>query len=104
MCRLLNKRTLRSCQFVYIAFNVYKYMFNRVLNRKFVNPRVRCKRVRCKRDLLHKIFFSSLNRSEGFQRALCKSESFIVRVNDYRNILDAYDAGRKTRPRDRDFS
>jgi hypothetical protein len=101
-CRLLNEKTLRSCRFAYIAFSVYKYMFGRVLNREFMNPRVRYKRVRCKRDLLYETLFNSLNRSEGFQRTLYKIESLIVRVNDYRSILNAYDAGRETeteRPR-----
>jgi hypothetical protein len=40
-------------------------------------------------------FFSSLNKSEGTQRALCGGESLIVRVNSHRSILNAYDAGRE---------
>jgi hypothetical protein len=72
-------------------------MFGHVLNRGFVNPRVRCRR-----DSLHETLFSSLNRSKGSQRALCGGESLIVRVDGYRSILDAYDAGREAatkRPR-----
>jgi hypothetical protein len=65
-------------------------MFGRVLNRGFVNPRVRCRR-----DLLHETLLSSLNRSKGSQRALCGGESLIVRINGYRSILNAYDAGRE---------
>jgi hypothetical protein len=60
-----------------------------------MNPRVRCRCVRCKRDLLHKTLLSSLNKSKGFQRALCGGESLIVRVNGYCNILNAYDAGKE---------
>jgi hypothetical protein len=67
-------------------------MFGRVLNRGFVNPRVRCKR-----DSLHKTLLSSSDRSEGSQRALCGGESLVVRVdvNGYRSILNAYDAGKE---------
>jgi hypothetical protein len=96
VCRLLDEGTSRSCRFACVAFSVYRYMFGRVLNRGFVNPRVRCRRVRCKRDSLHETLLSSSNRSEGSQRASCGGESLIVRVNDYRSILDAYDAGRET--------
>jgi hypothetical protein len=78
-------------------FGVYRYMFGRVLNRGFVNPRVRCRR-----DSLHETFLSSLDRSEGSQRVLCEGESLVVRVDGYRSILDAYNAGREAatkRPR-----
>jgi hypothetical protein len=95
MCQSLEERTSRSCRFVCVAFSVYKYMFGRVLNREFMNPRVRCRRVRCKRDLLYKTLLSSLNRSEGSQRALCEGENLVVRVNGYRSILNAYDAGKE---------
>jgi hypothetical protein len=47
------------------------------------------------RDSLHKTLLNFLNRSEGSQRALCEGESLIVRVNDYRSILNAYDAGKE---------
>jgi hypothetical protein len=68
-------------------------MFGRVLNREFMNPRVRCKR-----DSLYKTFLSSLNRSEGFRRALRGNKSLIVRVNvnGYRSIFNASDAGKET--------
>jgi hypothetical protein len=62
-----------------------------------VNPRVQCKR-----DSLHETFLSSLNRSKGSQRAPRGGESLVVRVDGYRNILDAYDAGKEAeteRPR-----
>jgi hypothetical protein len=74
-------------------------MFGRVLNRGFVNPRVRCRRVRCRRDSLHETLLSSLDRSEGSQRAPRGGESLVVRVNvnGYRSILDAYDAGREAK-------
>jgi hypothetical protein len=65
-------------------------MFGRVLNRGFVNPRVRCRR-----DSLHETLLSSLNRSEGSQRASCGGESLVVRVNGCRSIPDAYDAGKE---------
>jgi hypothetical protein len=61
VCRLLDKRISRSCRFACVAFDVHRYMFGRVLNRGFVNPRVQCKR-----DSLHKNLLNSLNRSEGF--------------------------------------
>jgi hypothetical protein len=67
-------------------------MFGRVLNRGFVNPRVQCRR-----DSLHETLLSSLDRSEGSQRAPRGGESLVVRVdvNGYRSILDASDAGRE---------
>jgi hypothetical protein len=65
-------------------------MFGHVLNQGFINPRVRCRR-----DSLHETLLSSLNRSEGSQRAPCGGESLIVRVNGYRSILDAYNVGRE---------
>jgi hypothetical protein len=89
VCRLLKEGTLRSCRFACVTFNVYKYMFGRVLNRGFVNPRVRCRR-----DSLHETLLSSLNRSKGSQRASCGGESLIVRVDGYRSILNASDTGR----------
>jgi hypothetical protein len=92
ICQLLEERTLRSCRFVHVAFSVYKYIFGRVLNRGFVNPRVQCKR-----DSLHKTFLSSSNRAEGSQRAPREGESLIVRVDvdGCRSILDASNAGRE---------
>jgi hypothetical protein len=60
-----------------------------------MNPRVRCRRVRCRHDSLHETLLSSLNKSEGSQRALCGGESLIVRVDGCRNILDVYNAGRE---------
>jgi hypothetical protein len=48
------------------------------------------------RDSLHETLLSSLNRSEGSQRALCGGESLVVRVNGFRSILNAYDAGKET--------
>jgi hypothetical protein len=59
---------------------------------------MRCRRVRCKRDSLHKTFLSSLNRSEGSQRASRGGESLVIRVNinGYCSILDAYNAGKET--------
>jgi hypothetical protein len=38
---------------------------------------------------------SSSDRSEGSQRAPCGGESPVVRVDSYRSILNAYDAGRE---------
>jgi hypothetical protein len=90
MCRSLKERTSRSCRFACVVFGVHKYMFGRVLNREFVNPRVKCRR-----DSLHKTLLSSSDRSEGSQRAPCEGESLVVRVDDYRSILNAYDAGRE---------
>jgi hypothetical protein len=92
VCRLLDKGTSRSCRFACVAFGVHRYMFGRVLNRGFVNPRVRCRR-----DSLHETFLSSLDRSEGSQRAPRGGESLVVRVdvNGYRSILNASDAGRE---------
>jgi hypothetical protein len=92
VCRLLKEGTSRSCRFACVAFNVYRYMFGRVLNRGFVNPRVQCRR-----DSLHEILLNSLNRSEGSQRAPREGESLVVRVNvnGYRSILNASDADRK---------
>jgi hypothetical protein len=47
---------------------------------------------------LRKTLLSSLNRSEGSQRALYKGESLVVRVkNNYRSILNAYDAGKEAK-------
>jgi hypothetical protein len=66
-------------------------MFGRVLNQGFVNPRVECRR-----DLLHETLLSSLNKSEGFQRASRGGKSLIIRVNSYCSILDASNAGRET--------
>jgi hypothetical protein len=54
VCRLLDEGTSRSCRFAYVAFGVYRYMFGRVLNRGFVNPRVQCRR-----DSLHETLLSS---------------------------------------------
>jgi hypothetical protein len=65
-------------------------MFGRVLNRGFMNSRVQCRR-----DSLHETLLNSLDRSEGSQRASRGGESLVVRVNGYRSILDAYDAGRE---------
>jgi hypothetical protein len=65
-------------------------MFGRVLNRGFVNPRVQCRR-----DSLYETLLSSSNRSEGSQRAPRGGESLVVRVNGYRSILHAYDAGKE---------
>jgi hypothetical protein len=90
VCRLLKEETSRSCRFACVAFSVYRYMFVRVLNRGFVNPRVQCRR-----DSLHETFLSSLDRSEGSQRASRGDESLVVRVNGYRSILHAYDTGRE---------
>jgi hypothetical protein len=92
VCRLLKEETSRSCRFACVAFSVYRYMFGRVLNRGFVNPRVQCRR-----DSLHKTLLSSSDRSEGSQRAPREGESLIVRVNvdGYRSILNASDAGRE---------
>jgi hypothetical protein len=64
-------------------------VFSRVLNREFANS------ARSTRDSLHKTFLSSLNKSEGSQRASRGSESLIIRVNGYRSIFNAYDAGKK---------
>jgi hypothetical protein len=50
---------------------------------------------RSTRDLLHKTLLNSLNRSEGSQRASRGDESLIIRVNSYRSILNAYNAGRE---------
>jgi hypothetical protein len=97
VCRLLEERISRSCRFACVAFSVYRYMFGRVLNREFMNPRVQCRR-----DSLHETFLSSLNRYEGSQRASRGGESLVVRVNGYRSILNAYNAGREAeteRPR-----
>jgi hypothetical protein len=47
------------------------------------------------RDSLHKTLLNSLNKSEGSQRASRGGESFVVRVNSYRSILNAYNAGRE---------
>jgi hypothetical protein len=91
VCRLLNKGTSRSCRFACIAFNVYRYMFGRVLNRGFMNPHVQYST----RDSLHETLFNSLNKSKGSQRAPCGGESFIVRVDGFRSILNAYDAGKE---------
>jgi hypothetical protein len=44
---------------------------------------------------LRETLLSSSDRSEGSQRALCGGESLVVRVDGYRSILDAYDAGRE---------
>jgi hypothetical protein len=90
VCRLLKEETSRSCRFACVAFNVYRYMFGRVLNRGFVNPRVQCRR-----DSLHETFLNSLNKSEGSQRASRGGESLVVRVNvnGYRSILNTSDAG-----------
>jgi hypothetical protein len=90
---IIRKGTLRSCRFAYIAFSVHRYIFSRVLNRWFVNPRVQCST----RDSLRETFLSSLNRSEGFQRTLYGGESPVVRINSYRSILNAYDAGREAK-------
>jgi hypothetical protein len=67
-------------------------MFGRVLNRGFVNPRVRCRR-----DSLYKTLLSSSDRSEGSRRASRGDKSLVVRVNvnGYRSILNASDAGRE---------
>jgi hypothetical protein len=48
---------------------------------------------------LHKIFFNFLNKSKGFQRALRENKSLIIRVNinGYRSILNASNAGKKTK-------
>jgi hypothetical protein len=91
VCQLLEEGTSRSCRFAYIAFGVHRYIFGRVLNRGFVNPRVQCRR-----DSLHETLLSSLDRSKGSQRAPRGGESLVVRVNvnGYR-ILDASDAGRE---------
>jgi hypothetical protein len=99
VCRLLEERISRSCQFACVAFGVHRYMFGRVLNRGFVNPRVQCRR-----DSLHETLLNSSDRSEGSQRAPRGGESLVVRVDvdGYRSILDAYDAGREAeteRPR-----
>jgi hypothetical protein len=93
VCRLLKERTSRSYRFACVAFSVYRYMFGRVLNRGFVNPRVQCRR-----DSLHETLLSSLNKSEGSQRASRGGESLVVRVNvnGYRSILNASNAGRET--------
>jgi hypothetical protein len=56
-----------------------------------VNPRVQCST----RDSLHKTFLSSLDRSKGSQRAPREGESLVVRVNGYRSILNASDAGKE---------
>jgi hypothetical protein len=56
-----------------------------------VNPRVQC----YTRDSLRETLLSSSDRSEGSQRAPCGGESLVVRVDGYRSILDAYDAGRE---------
>jgi hypothetical protein len=98
VCRSLEEGTSRSCRFACVAFGVHRYMFGRVLNRGFVNPRVRCRRVRCRRDSLHETLLSSSDRSEGSQRAPCGGESLVVRVDGCRSILDAYDAGREAAP------
>jgi hypothetical protein len=97
VCRLLEEGTSRSCRFACVAFSVHRYMFGRVLNQGFVNPRVRCSRVRCRRDSLHETLLSSLNRSKGSQRALCGGESLVVRVDGRRSILNAYDAGKEAK-------
>jgi hypothetical protein len=55
-----------------------------------VNPRVQCRR-----DSLYETLLSSSNRSEGSQRASRGGESLVVRVNGYRSILNAYDAGKE---------
>jgi hypothetical protein len=47
------------------------------------------------RDSSHKNFLSSLNRSEGSQRASRGDKSLIIRVNGYRSVLNAYDAGKE---------
>jgi hypothetical protein len=44
---------------------------------------------------LHETFLNSLNRSEGSQRVSYEDESLIVRIDGYRSILNAYDAGRE---------
>jgi hypothetical protein len=92
MCRLLDEGTSRSCRFACVAFGVLRYMFGRVLNRGFVNPRVQCRR-----DSLHETLLNSSDRSKGSQRAPRGGESLVVRVdvNGYRSILDASDAGRE---------
>jgi hypothetical protein len=38
---IVRKGTSRSCRFACAAFSVHRYIFGRVLNRGFVNPRVR---------------------------------------------------------------
>jgi hypothetical protein len=104
ICRLLKEETSRSYRFACVAFSVHRYIFGRVLNREFVNPRVQCRR-----DSLHETFLSSLNKSEGFQRASREDKSLVVRVDGYRSIFDAYDADieaetDRPRPTDRDSS
>jgi hypothetical protein len=89
---IIKERILRSCRFACVAFGVHRYMFGRVLNREFVNPRVQCRR-----DSLHKTFLSSSDRSKGSQRASRGGESLIVRVNGCRSILNASDAGREAK-------
>jgi hypothetical protein len=93
VCRLLDEETSRSCRFVCVTFGVHRYIFGRVLNRGFVNPRVQCST----HDSLHETFLSSSDRSEGSQRAPRGGESLVVRVrvDGYRSILDAYDAGKE---------
>jgi hypothetical protein len=44
---------------------------------------------------LRETFLNSSDRSEGFQRALRRGKSLVVRVDGYRSILNAYDAGRE---------
>jgi hypothetical protein len=78
--------SIRLCR-----FGVHRYMFGRVLNRGFVNPRVQ----RGTRDSLHKTLLSSLDRSKGSQRAPRKDESLVVRVNGCRSILNVSNAGRE---------
>jgi hypothetical protein len=47
------------------------------------------------RNSLHETLLSSSDRSEGSQRAPREGESLVDRVDGYRSILNAYDAGRE---------
>jgi hypothetical protein len=88
---IVRKGTSRSCRFACVTFGVYRYIFGRVLNRGFVNPTRIIRAIHCVRLCLA----LQIDRSEGSQRAPCGGESLVVRVDDYRSILDVYDAGRE---------